>query len=100
VAVSGGSNSMAMLHMLWNCLNANKSQKKMFFSIHVLYIQESCAVFGTEQSLEDERRDIIISLCNKYGFTYTVISIESVYTLMSHQTIAKFYVEEAERPKY
>ena len=56
----------------------------MFFSIHVFYIQESCAVFGTDQGVEDERRDLIISLCNKYGFTYTVISVESVYTLESH----------------
>ena len=41
VAVSGGSNSMAMLYFIHGCLNGNKSQKKMFFKIHVLYIDET-----------------------------------------------------------
>jgi len=46
VAVSGGTNSMAMLHLLWQCLGANKTNRKMFFTVHVLYIRESRAVFG------------------------------------------------------
>lgn len=42
VAVSGGSNSMAMLDLLNQCLSGNTSAKKMFFKVHVLYIDEGC----------------------------------------------------------
>ena len=46
VAVSGGSNSMAMLHYLWTCLAGNKSMKRMFLKVHILYIDESQAVYN------------------------------------------------------
>jgi hypothetical protein len=38
VAISGGTNSMSMLHMLWGCFSGNKSQKRMFLKVHVIYI--------------------------------------------------------------
>ena len=79
VAVSGGSNSMAMLHMLWNCLSGNKSQKKMFFKVHVLYIEEGIQVFGISSEEAERRRNLIIRVCESYQFTYTIIQLEAVY---------------------
>ena len=55
VAISGGSNSMAMLHFLYCCLSGNTSQKKMFFKIHVLYIDEARAVYDVPQDEADRR---------------------------------------------
>jgi len=52
VAVSGGSNSMAMLHLLYNCLNGNKSAKRMFFKIHILYIDEGTVFDWTNEQRE------------------------------------------------
>lgn len=54
---------MAMMHLLWNCLNGNKSQKKMFFKIHIVYIDEAQTVFGTTAEESARRREIIIALC-------------------------------------
>lgn len=74
---------MAMLYMLFNCQDGNKSKMKMFFKIHVLYIQESQAVFNTSAEVEQERVEFIAEHCKKYGITYSVISIESIYSLKS-----------------
>ena len=51
VAISGGSNSMALLYFLYNCLSGNTSSKKMFFKIHILYIEEGPAVYGWSPEL-------------------------------------------------
>ena len=59
VTVSGGSNSMAMLHFLYCCLSGNTSQKKMFFKIHVLYIDEARAVYGVSQEEADLRANLV-----------------------------------------
>jgi 3'-phosphoadenosine 5'-phosphosulfate sulfotransferase (PAPS reductase)/FAD synthetase len=63
VAVSGGSNSMAMLNLIWMCLSGNKSQKKMFFKVHVLYIDET-SIFGVNQEEADRRRRVITDACD------------------------------------
>jgi len=76
VAISGGSNSMAMLHLLWQCLNGNKSQKKMFFKIHILYIDEAQAVFNATKEEAESRRNFIIDHCQTYGFSYSIVGIE------------------------
>ena len=56
VAISGGSNSMAMLHFVYSCLEGNKSQKKMFFKVHILFIEESRSVYGaTEEQAASNR---------------------------------------------
>lgn len=46
IALSGGSNSMALLHLLYESLFDNKSTRKMFFRVHVIYIEEGSAVYG------------------------------------------------------
>lgn len=50
---------MAMLQFLHGCLNGNTSQKKMFFKIHVLYIEESRGVFGASPEQVTSNRDLI-----------------------------------------
>jgi hypothetical protein len=63
---------MAMLHLLWNCLSGNKSQKKMFFKVHILYIDESM-IYKTSLEEADRRKQLIIDVCLKYKFSYSVI---------------------------
>ena len=53
ICVSGGSSSMALLDLMHQALFAGTeevvthiSQKKMFFKVHVLYIDEGQAVYG------------------------------------------------------
>lgn len=72
---------MAMLHLLWSCLNGNKSQKKMFFKVHILYIDEAQAVFNTTEGEAEDRRNFVIQHCVNYGFTYSIVPIESAYEL-------------------
>lgn len=70
---------MAMLHFLFNCLSGNTSQKKMFFKIHVLYIEEGPAVYGWSSEATLKYRTLIQQTCTKYNFTYTVVPLESIY---------------------
>ena len=81
VAISGGSNSMAMLHFLYNCLGGNTSTKKMFFKIHVLYIEEGPAVYGWSPELIQQHRQLIAQTCERYQFAYTIVPLESVFDI-------------------
>lgn len=72
---------MSMLHFLHCCLNGNTSQKKMFFQIHVLYIDEAMGVFGTPPEEAVKQRAIVEGACQRYGFTLTVLPIEKIYEL-------------------
>jgi len=69
---------MAMLHLLHNCLNGNKSTKKMFFKIHILYIDEG-TVFGWSDEQRAANRGIIEEACKQYGFNLTTVFLESVF---------------------
>lgn len=72
---------MAMLHFLHCCLNGNTSQKKMFFKIHVLYIDEARSVYGVTQEEADARIALVTEACQQYGFNYTILPIERVFEL-------------------
>ena len=72
---------MAMLHFLHCCLSGNTSQKKMFFKIHVLYIDEARAVYGVSQEEADARTTLVTGACKQYGFNYTVLPFERIYEL-------------------
>ena len=41
---------MALLNMLYHSLFGNQSQRKMFFKVHILYIDETCAVYGDDEA--------------------------------------------------
>ena len=81
VAVSGGSNSMAMLHFLYLCLNGNKSQKRMFLKIHILYIDETRGIYGSSEEKSNANCTLIREACERYGFTYTILPLERIYEL-------------------
>jgi len=72
---------MAMLNMLYNCLSGNKSQKKMFFKVHILYIDEGRAVYGWSQEEAERHRTFFAETCKKYNFTYTILALEKVMRL-------------------
>ena len=74
---------MSMLHMLWGCFSGNRSQKRMFLKVHVIYIQEASSVFNQSESVEAERTKLITDLCKQYQFTYTVVPIDYVFKLTS-----------------
>jgi len=41
---------MAMLNMLYLSLFGGSSNKKMFFKVHVIYIEEGSALYGWDPS--------------------------------------------------
>jgi hypothetical protein len=54
---------MAMLQLLWKCLEGNKTHKKMLFKVHILYIDEAETVFNTTESEATARRNFVIDHC-------------------------------------
>ena len=83
VCISGGNNSMTMLDMFWKSFTQNNSNKKLFFKLKVLYIDDS--LFLKENNLIEEeknkRKNFIDTLCKKYNFQYEIISLENVLDL-------------------
>jgi hypothetical protein len=70
---------MALLDLMHEALFGQTSltQRKMFFKVHVLYIDEGRAVYGWSEEFWQNQINMIIDACaNKYGFTYTIIPIE------------------------
>lgn len=53
----------------------------MFFKVHILYIDEAQAVFNTTEGEAEDRRNFVIQHCVNYGFTYSIVPIESAYEL-------------------
>ena len=98
VAISGGSNSMAMLHFLYCCLNGNTSLKKMFFKIHILYIDEARGVYGATQEEADARITLVTETCQRYGFDYTILPIEKIFELQRDSLNEA--PEDMDQPKY
>ena len=72
---------MAMLHFLYCCLAGNKSQKKMFFKIHVLYIDEARGVYGHDQQRAAANCALIADTCTRYGFSLTIVPFEKVFEI-------------------
>lgn len=95
ICVSGGSNSMAMLDLIyWGLFGP--SQKKMFFSIHVILVDETL-VYGWSEAQREENISIVIKACEKYGFTYSIVPLETVYEIDEVQIFKEHSVEtEAE----
>jgi hypothetical protein len=71
----------------------------MFFKVHVLYIQESESVYNSEKVVEAERTALVIDLCKKYGFPYTVVPLETVYQMKPVQ-LEKGIPSDLEGDKY
>lgn len=85
VAISGGLNSMLMFHLLNICLNDKTSNKKMFFKVDFLYIDESF-FFTNYYSNKDinaaikerkENFEFLTNLSKKYDFKIDFLNIEN-----------------------
>lgn len=70
---------MALLNLMYQSLFGGLSQRKMFFRVHILYIDEGSAVYGWDQEKREQNIDFIIKTCQKYKFTYTIIPLEGIY---------------------
>ena len=88
---------MAMLHLLYNCLSGNTSAKKMFFKIHILYIDEGSIYDQTSEKREQNRR-LLIDTCNSYKFNLTIVPLESVYDI--NLDTENVIVDDLESDKY
>lgn len=87
VCVSGGNNSMAMLHWFYTTFNDNTSNRKLFFKLKVVYIDDSLLTLvnnGNSESMEELRRvkkEYIYDLCKKYGFEVDIVNLEEVMAI-------------------
>lgn len=81
VCISGGSNSMGMLNMLYMSLFGNQSNRKMFFRVHVLYIDEGPAVYGLSEGQHAANLDLVEKVCTAYKFSYTIVPLEAIYDI-------------------
>jgi hypothetical protein len=69
ICISGGSASMALLDLMHNALFGNEeseekgavkiSQRKMFFKVHVLYVDEGPAVYGWTPEFHQKQIEMI-----------------------------------------
>jgi hypothetical protein len=50
----------------------------MFFKVHILYIDEARPVYKVSDEEAEKRKNFIIEICKKYGFSYSVLKLESV----------------------
>lgn len=84
VTLSGGLNSMLMIHLLNLCLNEKTSTKKMFFKVDFLYIDESFfySDYISNKNMKDamdlrkKNIDFLTDLCKKYDFKINFLNIE------------------------
>jgi len=72
---------MALLNMLYFSLFGNQSTRKMFFRVHILYIEEGSAVYQHSPETRAKSIAFIKEICEKYKFTYTIIPLERVFDL-------------------
>ena len=95
VCISGGSNSMALLNMLYFSLFGNQSNRKMFFSVHILYIDEGPSVYGHSPEENNKNLDFIRKTCEKYKFTYTILPLESIFDIDINESLDMRAADEA-----
>ncbi|CAI2367136.1 unnamed protein product [Moneuplotes crassus] len=77
ICVSGGPNSMAMLHLMHVSL-FGESQRKMFFKVHIVHIDDG-VVYGWDEEKRNTNIQLFKDACEKYKFEYTILSLESVF---------------------
>jgi hypothetical protein len=72
---------MALLNMLHFSLFGNQSNRKMFFRVHILYIEEGSIVYGHDEETRAKNIGFIKEICEKYKFTFTIVPLERIYDL-------------------
>jgi cytoplasmic tRNA 2-thiolation protein 2 len=80
VCISGGVNSMAMLHWFYGTFNDNTSNRKQFFKLKVLYVDQSCLYYSGDALLKERefKFNQISRICKSYGFPFDIINLEHI----------------------
>ena len=83
VCISGGNFSMGMLEMFRQSFDDSKSNKKLFFKIKILYIDDSLLLKDKEKILEErnKRKSFLNKIMTAYKFDYDIINLEKVMDL-------------------
>lgn len=88
---------MALLNMMYSSLFVNAIRNKMYFKVHVLYIDEGAAVYDWNEEQRQVNLQIIKSACDRYQFTYTIIPIEAIYDVNEALDLKLATKEEVEK---
>jgi hypothetical protein len=67
----------------------------MFFSVHILYIDEGPAVYGHSAEENKKNLEFIKEICEKYKFTYTILPLESVFDIEINEALDMRVADEA-----
>ena len=83
VCISGGNFSMSMLEMLRQSFNESKSNRKLFFKIKILYIDDSLFLKDKEKIIAErnKRKAFLNQILTSYKFEYQIINLEKVMDL-------------------
>ena len=97
ICVSGGQNSMAMLNLMHVSL-FGESQRKMFFKVHIIHIDES-VIYGWDEEKKQENLNIFKDACKKSNFEYTILPLESVFNIEKLNPNTKDFTPPLEEDK-
>ena len=83
VCISGGNFSMSMLEMFRQSFNESKSNRKLFFKIKILYIDDSLFLNSKEKIIEErnKRKEFLNKIMTAYKFDHQIINLEKVMDL-------------------
>lgn len=83
VCISGDNNSMAMLNLFYKSFNESITNRKLFFKLQILHIDDS--LFYKEKELiisnRNQRLASLKALCTKYNFNLDAINLEHAISL-------------------
>lgn len=78
VCISGDNSSMAMLNLFYKTFHESTTNRKLFFKLHILYIDDS--LFLKEKELiianREQRYTFLKALCAHYYFDFEIINLE------------------------
>ena len=83
VCISGGNASMAMLNMFYKTFYETTTNRKLFFKLKILYIDDSIFNPEKEQIVKERetKRNFLTSLCSKYHFDIDIINLENIFLI-------------------
>lgn len=97
ICVSGGPNSMSMLSLM-NVSLFGEALRKMFFKVHIIYIDES-VVYGWDEETTNANINLIIETCDNFKFEYTILKLESVFDIVKINPNTKEFKSQNEESK-
>ena len=83
VCISGGNFSMSMLEMFRQSFNESKSNRKLFFKLKILYVDDSLLLKDKDKIIEERnnRKIFLNKIMTAYKFDYQIINLEKVMDL-------------------